>query len=92
MSRTYQDSLLVKGGLIVTPEGILRADIKIVEGKIVALGKDLSPESVNEVLDVNGLLVFPGLVDEHVHMREPGLEYKDDFTHGTMAAAVGGVT
>ena len=76
----------------MTPEGILRSDIKVIEGKIVALGRDLSPNDVDEVLDANGLLVFPGLVDEHVHMREPGLEYKDDFTHGTMAAAVGGVT
>lgn len=92
MSRTHQGNLLVKGGLIVTPEGLFRADIKVVEGRIVALGSNLSPDSVDEVLDVNGLLVFPGLVDEHVHMREPGLEYKDDFTHGTMAAAVGGVT
>lgn len=82
----------MKGGLIVTPEGLFRADIKVVEGRIVALGNNLSPDGVDEVLDVNGLLVFPGLVDEHVHMREPGLEYKDDFTHGTMAAAVGGVT
>lgn len=92
MSRMHQGNLLVKGGLIVTPEGLFRADIKVVEGRIAALGSNLSPNSVDEVLDVNGLLVFPGLVDEHVHMREPGLEYKDDFTHGTMAAAVGGVT
>ncbi|RLG39481.1 MAG: allantoinase AllB, partial [Thermoproteota archaeon] len=46
----------------------------------------------HEVLDARGMLVLPGVVDEHVHMREPGLEYKDDFTHGTMAAAAGGVT
>lgn len=73
-------------------EGVFRADIKIVEGKIVALGRDVSTGGVSDVIDANGLLIFPGIVDEHVHMREPGLEYKDDFTHGTMAAAVGGVT
>ena len=93
MPYTYHGgNLLVKNGLVVTSEGIFKMDIKIFEGKIVALGSDLSSEGVDEILDVNGLLVFPGLVDEHVHMREPGLEYKDDFMHGTMAAAVGGVT
>ncbi len=89
---SYGGSLLIKGGLLVTPEGLLKADVKVVEGKITAIGSDLSPEGVEEVLNVNNLLVFPGVVDEHAHMREPGLEYKDDFTHGSMAAAVGGVT
>lgn len=92
MSRVSSGSLLVRGGSIVTPEGVFRADVKVVDGRIAALGEDLSPAGVDEVLDASGLLVFPGLVDEHVHMREPGLEYKDDFTHGTMAAALGGVT
>ncbi|MEM2021819.1 MAG: allantoinase AllB [Zestosphaera sp.] len=89
---SYGGSLLVKDGLIVTPEGLLKADVKVVEGKITAIGSDLSTEGVEEVLNVDNLLVFPGVVDEHAHMREPGLEYKDDFTHGSMAAAVGGVT
>ncbi|MEO3994053.1 MAG: allantoinase AllB [Desulfurococcaceae archaeon TW002] len=92
MSHTYQDGLLVKGGLVVDPEGVFRADIKIVGGKIVALGRDISPEGISDIIEASGLLIFPGIVDEHVHMREPGLEYKDNFTHGTMAAAVGGVT
>ncbi len=83
--------LLVRGGTLVTPEGTVRADILIEDGVIVGVGRDLRT-SGHEVLDAGGMLVLPGVVDEHVHMREPGLEHKDDFTHGTMAAAAGGVT
>ncbi|MEM2005077.1 MAG: allantoinase AllB [Zestosphaera sp.] len=89
---SYGASLLVKGGTLVTPDGLLRADVKIVEGKVTAIGNNLTQAEVEEVLDASNLLIFPGVVDEHVHMREPGLEYKEDFSHGTSAAAVGGVT
>ncbi len=88
----YGGSLLVKGGTIVTAYGKFKADIKIVDGVIVDIGKDLTSSGVEEVIDVSGFLVLPGIVDEHVHMREPGLEYKDNFTNGTMGAALGGVT
>lgn len=89
---SYGGNLLIKGGQLITGYGIFRTDIKIVDGKVVALGSHLSSNGVDEVLNADGLIVLPGIVDEHVHMREPGLEYKDDFTHGTIAAAVGGVT
>jgi dihydroorotase len=86
-----EGNLLIKGGTIVKPEGLFKADILMEEGKIVAIGKNLSSSSV-EVIDASGKLIFPGVVDEHVHMREPGLEHKDNFTNGTRAAAAGGVT
>lgn len=85
-------NLLVRNGLIVTSEAMFKADVKVVDGKIVSIGEGLSNEGVDEVIDAKGMLVLPGVVDEHVHMREPGLEFKDDFTHGTKAAALGGVT
>jgi allantoinase len=85
-------NILIKGGLLITPSASFKADIKVIDGKIVEIGTGLSNAGVEEVLDVSGMYVFPGIVDEHVHMREPGLEYKDDFTHGTAGAAVGGVT
>ena len=83
--------LLIRGGTLVVPEGTFKADVLIEDGTIVEIGRGLSPAG-HEVLDARGMLVLPGVVDEHVHMREPGLEYKDDFTHGTIAAAAGGVT
>jgi len=83
--------LLVKNGVVVTSSGLRKLDILIVDGVIEALGRDLQTSNV-EVLDAKGLLVFPGVVDEHVHMREPGLTYKEGFEAGTAAAAAGGVT
>ena len=82
---------MVRGGTLVLPGGTFKADVLIEDGTISAVGRDLSRSGV-DVLDATGMLVLPGIVDEHVHMREPGLEHKDDFTHGTMAAAAGGVT
>ncbi|MCS7125426.1 MAG: allantoinase AllB [Aigarchaeota archaeon] len=84
-------SLLVKNGKLVSSSGIRELDILIVDGVIEAIGRDLKYSGV-EVLDAKGFLIFPGVVDEHVHMREPGLTYKEDFETGTTAAAVGGVT
>ena len=88
----YGDNILVKNGSVVTSTIVYKADIKIIDGKISEVGSDLSNSGVDEVINANGLYVFPGIIDEHVHMREPGLEYKDDFTHGTAGAALGGVT
>lgn len=85
-------SLLVRNGLVVLPSGVFRWDVKIVDGVVVEVGRDLPASGVDEVLDVKGCYVLPGVVDEHVHMREPGLEYKDDFEHGSKAAIKGGVT
>jgi len=87
----YGGDLLVRGGRVVLPNSVFRADVLILDGRVALIGKDLREEGI-EVIDAGGKLVFPGIVDEHVHMREPGLEHKDDFTHGTKAAAAGGVT
>lgn len=66
-------------------------DVLVEDGKISALGSNLSAEA-DEVYDATGLVVTPGLIDLHTHMREPGLEAKEDIISGTMAAAAGGVT
>ncbi len=85
------NSLVIRGGYIVYPWGIIEADIYVEEGVVKAVGRGLKA-SAEDVIDAHGLLVLPGVVDEHVHMREPGLEYKDNFTNGTLDAAAGGVT
>jgi len=84
--------LLVRNGLVVTSRGVLRADVKVLDEVVAEIGRGLSASGVEEVIDASGMLVLPGVVDEHVHMREPGLEYKDDFEYGTRAALKGGVT
>ena len=67
------------------------ADVLIENGKIKAVGQAL-PEKGAEILDVSGKLVTPGLIDMHVHFREPGQEAKEDFSSGSRAAAAGGYT
>lgn len=84
--------LLVRDGLVVTPRGSFRASIGIEDGVIVAIGSSSTMPKAERTIDASGLLVFPGIIDEHVHFREPGLEWKEDFRTGSMAAAAGGVT
>ncbi|MEP7457368.1 dihydroorotase family protein [Phyllobacterium sp. SB3] len=84
--------LLIKGGIVVNAEGERRADVAITDGRIAAL---LSPaERAVARVEVNaaGKHLLPGLIDAHVHLREPGLTHKEDFDSGTKAAALGGVT
>lgn len=66
-------------------------DILVEDGKIKTLGTGIT-EAADEVFDATGLVVTPGLIDVHTHMREPGLEAKEDIISGTQAAAAGGVT
>jgi len=88
----YGGSILVRGGTLVLPKGLIKADVLVEDGVVTAIGKGLSAQSIDERIDASGKLVFPGIIDEHVHMREPGLTHKDNFTNGTKAAAAGVVT
>lgn len=86
-------ALLLKGGRVVDPRAGLDgvADIVIRDGLIVEIGPNLSIPKGIEV-DCTGLIVLPGLVDVHTHLREPGQEYKEDIASGARAAARGGFT
>lgn len=83
--------LLVKGGSVVFSWGVVRADVLCEDGVVAKIGRDIE-EGGSTVLDARGMLVMPGFVDEHVHFREPGMEYKEGFERGSMAAIAGGVT
>lgn len=84
---------IIKGGRVIDPSQQLDEvlDILIDDGRIAALGKGLAAEDA-EVIDAGGKVVAPGLIDLHVHFREPGLTYKEDIASGSRAAARGGVT
>jgi dihydroorotase len=83
--------LILRGGRIVGPDNIQTADLAISDGRVAAL---LSPgmASAATILDLDEKLLLPGLIDAHVHLREPGLTWKEDFASGTRAAVAGGVT
>jgi len=82
--------LIVAGGDIVTPGGVAKADIGVIDGKIAALG-NLATADAGRRVDAAGLHVLPGVIDTQVHFREPGGEHKEDLATGAAAAALGGV-
>jgi dihydroorotase len=94
MSATQQ-RILIRGGRLIDPANNLDGlhDLLIEHGRIAAVGKKLAvdPQSAHTI-DADGLLVAPGLVDIHVHLREPGQSYKETIATGTAAAAAGGFT
>ena len=84
---------IIKGGRVINPARKFDAvaDVLVEDGKIKAVGENLAADGA-EVYDATGKVVVPGLVDLHVHFREPGQEAKEDFESGSKAAAAGGFT
>ena len=85
-------TLLIRGGHVVDPASGVDAvaDVLLREGRVAAVGK--ITEKADEVLDARGMIVAPGFIDLHVHLREPGQSYKESIATGTQAAAAGGFT
>jgi dihydroorotase len=85
--------LLIKGGRIIDPSQQFDriADLLIEDSRVKRIGDDLPSENV-ELFDATGLVVAPGFIDLHVHLREPGEEYKETIASGTAAAVAGGFT
>ncbi|MCX7922948.1 MAG: dihydroorotase [Clostridia bacterium] len=85
--------ILIKNGYILDIKTGINGvyDILIEDGKISSIEKDLDVTNV-DLIDASGKYVLPGLVDAHCHLRDPGLEYKEDIETGTKSAAMGGFT
>jgi dihydroorotase len=83
--------LVLKGGIVVNHDGEGARDLGIRGGRFAAIG-DLSRASAGEVIDCRGLHLLPGVIDSHVHFREPGLTHKEDLESGSRGAVLGGVT
>ncbi|NTU83640.1 MAG: allantoinase AllB [Chloroflexales bacterium] len=83
--------ILIRGGAVVTPEGLRSTDVAIAEGAIVAVGPELAG-AAGEELDARGLCVLPGLIDAHVHFNEPGRTAWEGWATGSAALAAGGGT
>lgn len=88
------ESIFLKGGRVVDPSQDLDAvrDVLLVDGEIAELGESLTAPDGARVVDCEGLVVTPGLIDVHVHLREPGGEHKETIATGARAAAAGGFT
>ena len=89
--------IVIKNGRVVDPSGKIDGiyDISIAGGKITSLsnsGESEGEGSGSDVIDATGMVVIPGLIDIHVHLREPGYEYKETIASGAMAAVAGGFT
>ncbi|HET7094969.1 MAG TPA: amidohydrolase family protein, partial [Thermomicrobiales bacterium] len=86
-------SLLIRGGHVVDPvsgnDG--RADVLIENGSVAAIG-EIGRPAATRTIDADGLVVAPGLIDVHAHLREPGFTDKETIATGTRAAAAGGFT
>lgn len=87
--------MIIKGGRVIDPlskrDEVL--DIKIEDGKIAEIAKDIEASSGNEeIIDARGKIVVPGLIDVHVHFRDPGQTHKEDLVTGSQAAIAGGFT
>jgi allantoinase len=83
--------LIVRGGLLVTPEGPVASDLAVEDGKISAVSPDLEGTAAEEI-DARGLHVLPGSIDAHVHFNEPGRTHWEGYESGTRALAAGGLT
>jgi allantoinase len=83
--------LIIKNARVLTSSGILDADICVSERKIASIGIQIGREA-SRIIDARENLVLPGLIDPHVHFRDPGLTQKEDFLSGSKGAVAGGVT
>ena len=86
--------ILIKNGRLVDPLSKRDevVDIVIEKDKIKEIGKNLNQDGVEYIIDATGCVVAPGLIDIHVHFRDPGFTYKEDIFSGAKAAAKGGFT
>ena len=86
--------MIIKNGLLIDPvkEMTYVADLRISDGKIAEIAENLEACEGEEIIDASGKCVAPGLIDGHVHFRDPGFTYKEDIHTGALSAAAGGFT
>ncbi|MGC7873469.1 allantoinase AllB [Desulfosporosinus sp. SYSU MS00001] len=84
--------LVIKNGKVVKTDGIIEANIGVKDGKIAAIVESGNHLEGKEVIDAQGNYIFPGAIDSHAHLNDPGYLWREDYAHGTAAAGVGGIT
>ena len=83
--------MIIRNGQVVLKNSVEKKDILVENGKIVKIADNI-PANGSQEIDASGKHIFPGLIDMHVHLREPGYEHKEDIESGTKAAVKGGFT
>lgn len=90
--KSQSNTIVIKGGCVIDPGRVNGlGDVVIRDGKVVSIGQPVSG-TPSQVIDATGRYVFPGFVDLHVHLREPGFEYKETIATGAASAVAGGFT
>ncbi len=84
--------MIIKNGLVFRKNRFKKMDVLIRNGKISKIAENIESAKENEIIDATGKYIFPGFVDLHSHLRDPGQTYKEDIVTGTRAAARGGYT
>lgn len=84
--------LCIKGGTVATDARVFKGDVYVQEGRVAAIVEGGAPLPTKETVDAAGRLVFPGFIDSHAHLNDPGLTESEDFYTGTCSAAAGGIT
>jgi dihydroorotase len=91
-STVMTDAWLIKNAELINENKRLRADVRIANGRIAAIENQLTPRAGETVIDAAGLWLLPGMIDDQVHFREPGLTQKADIASESRACAAGGIT
>lgn len=86
------DAWLIRNAELINENKRLQADVRVRDGRIAAIARDLAPEDGEQVIDASGLWLLPGMIDDQVHFREPGLTHKADIGSESRACAAGGIT
>lgn len=92
MKHASHTDLLVKNGMVYIKGELLRKNILLAEGKIARIMPVSRKTRTDDTINADKMIVIPGVIDPHVHFREPGMTHKEDFRSGSFAAAAGGVT
>jgi len=86
------DAWLIRNAELINENKRLQADVRVRDGRIAAIARELAPEDGEQVIDASGLWLLPGMIDDQVHFREPGLTHKADIGSESRACAAGGIT